>query len=90
MDGHLTYHDYEAPITEMQRLSSINQPFKLEFRKADGSRRIILKALLRGQAHAKHDANGPYKLQFIDTNNDQMGSCFIPLILALNDKKIVL
>ncbi|MEX0275709.1 MAG: hypothetical protein AB3N16_15160 [Flavobacteriaceae bacterium] len=52
--------------------------------------RIIQSALLRKQSKSQYDANSRYKLQFIDTVNEQMGSCFIPLLLAVNDKRIVL
>lgn len=84
------YNDYQGPIGEMQRLSKIGEPFKLEFRKLDGTKRIVYKAVLRGQSQSKNDKNGPYKLQYFDTQNEQMGSCYIPLITSLNDKKIVL
>ena len=84
------YTDYQSPISEMQRLSKLTKPFKLEFKKVDGTKRIIYKALLRGQSQSNQDKNGPYKIQFFDVDNEQMGSCYIPFILALNDKKILL
>jgi hypothetical protein len=90
VDEQNPYTDYQFPIGEMQRMSAIGQPFQIEFRKRDGSKRIIKKAILRGQSQVENDRNGPYKIQFFDTQNEQMGSCFIPLITALNDRKIII
>lgn len=84
------YRDYEAPISTMRELTKRGEPFQIEFIKLSGERRIIKSALLRKQSKGKYDRNSAHKLQFIDTQSDQLGSCFIPLITALNDKKIIL
>lgn len=85
------YKDHERPITLMRKLTAEGVPFKLEFRrKRDGKRRIVHRTLLRPQSLGKHDRNSRYKLQYIDVDNEQMGSVYIPLILSVNDKKIIL
>lgn len=84
------YKDFQDPITEMRRLTEQGIAFRLEFRKKNGERRIIDRALLRPQSIGKYDRNSAYKLQFIDQVNDTLGSCFIPLILSLNERKIIL
>lgn len=91
MGNQEVYKDHERPITLMRQLTVQGIPFKLEFRrKRDGKRRVVHRALLRPQSLGTVDRNSKYKLQFIDRDTDQMGSVFIPLILSVNDKKIVL
>ena len=89
--GHTTvYKDYAEPIKLMKVHTSEGIPFKLEFRKKNGERRLIANALLRKQSLGEHDSKSQYKIQYYDLDNESPGSCYIPLILAVNDKKIIL
>ena len=84
------YTDYQQPITEMRKLTALNTPFRMQFKKLDGSNKTIERALLRKQSLSDKDKNSAYKLQYLDTIHDTLGSCFIPLLTALNGKKIVI
>ncbi|QQV89945.1 hypothetical protein M1M27_gp01 [Cellulophaga phage Ingeline_1] len=90
MGNVLKYTEYQTPITLMRNLTRLNQPFRLEFRKVDGSRRIIQKALLRKQSLSTTDKRSAYKLNYINSQSEQMGSCYIPLLISVNDQKIIL
>ncbi|WP_156133241.1 hypothetical protein [Lacinutrix sp. Hel_I_90] len=72
----------------MHRLTELNTPFKLSYRRVNGTIRIVPSALLRKQTPKHKDAMAPYKFNYIDQQNDQLGTAYIPLLIAVNDKQI--
>ena len=84
------YSNYQDAVNEMQRLTELNSHFALKFIKSSGETRIVNKALLRKQTPSSKDANGQYKLNYIDVTEDALGSCYIPLICSLNNKNIII
>ena len=88
-DGN-TYSSHALAFSEMDRLTALNQPFRLAFRKANGDMKLIEKALLRKQTPTAKDIQARYKFNYFDVLNDQLGSAYIPLLLSVNDTKIIL
>lgn len=86
----LVYTSYADMFRDMHDLTSINEPFKLVFRKVDGSIKIIPKTIIRKQTPKGKDQNASYKFNYIDVVNDQCGTAYIPLLLSVNDKQIKL
>ncbi|MFC0605894.1 hypothetical protein [Winogradskyella pulchriflava] len=84
------YTSYSEAINEMIRLTELSTPFKLKFIKTNGTIKLIHKALLRKQTPTTQDANGSYKLNYIDQADDNLGNCYIPLITEVNDRKIII
>lgn len=82
------YSTHEQAFSDMSNHTKLNQPFKLMFRKENGDIKIIPKALLRKQTPTSKDKNGAYKFNYIDVVNDNMGSAYIPMLMAVNDKEI--
>lgn len=91
MDKSTVYNNYQEAFNDMHHHTELNEPFKLTFRKAsDASIKIIPKTLLRKQTPTANDKNGAFKFNYIDVINDECGSAYIPLLLAVNDKQIKL
>ena len=90
MDNQGHYSDYAEPITLMKELTLRGEPFKISFRKKNGEPRVIHRALIRKQPLSKDDQRSAYKIQLIDKDRDELRSAYIPLILAVNDKPIIL
>lgn len=84
------YKSYEAAFSDMKSLTALNTPFKLVFIKEDGAIKIVSKALIRKRTPIAKDSMSPYKFNFIDVTQDAFGSAYIPSLLSVNDKKIVL
>lgn len=84
------YSDYAQPISHMKELTARNTPFKVVFRKKDGSLRMIYRALLRKQSIGAGDKTSAYKIQLLDLDQDEPKSAYIPLLISVNDKKIIL
>ena len=82
------YTNYSAAFSDMQRLTQLNTPFKLVYRRVDGSLNIVVRALLRKQTPKHKDSKASYKFNYIDQQNDQLGTAYIPLLLSVNDKQI--
>ncbi|WP_422105584.1 hypothetical protein [Winogradskyella sp.] len=85
-----TYSNYQQIVGEMQRLTEANEPFTIKHIKIDGSIRIVNKALLRKQTPKSKDSKAQYKLNYIDTQQDVCGACYIPLLCSLNNKKVII
>lgn len=84
------YNNYEQPITIMKRLSEMNIPFAFSHLKLDGSVSRIRKAELRPQSMSSKDKFSRYKLQYTNIETGEKRSCYIPLLLTLNNKQILL
>ena len=84
------FSNYSEAFSVMHRLTEVNEPFKLTFVKSDGSIKVVASAILRKQTPKSKDSNGPYKFNYIDTINDNYGSAYIPMLLSVNDRKIIL
>lgn len=84
------YHNHADAFNDMHRLTALNEPFKLTYRRVDGSVDIIPETLLRKQTPTSKDRNGAYKFNYIDKQDDRLGTAYIPLLMAVNDKKVKL
>ena len=84
------FTSYSQAFELMQKATQLNEPFKLVHRKIDGSIKVIPKTLLRKQTDSRIDSQGSYKANYIDVTSDNYGSCYIPLIMSVNDKEIIL
>lgn len=84
------YNNYSDAFKEMQRLTSLNKPFKLVFKKLNGNTKIVPHALLRKQTHSSNDTMSAYKFNYVDMDKDDYKSAYIPLLLSVNDIKVVL
>ncbi|UOY07714.1 hypothetical protein L0P88_03985 [Muricauda sp. SCSIO 64092] len=84
------YSDYAQPISQMRAWTANNTPFKVVFRKKDGSMRLVNRALLRKQSIGANDRTSAYKIQLLDLDQDKPRSAYIPLLISVNDKKIIL
>jgi hypothetical protein len=82
------FKNHQEPITRMRKLSSINIPFTFSHKKLDGSSVIIRKAQLRKQTHSSKDSRSKYKLNYINLENDELRSCYIPLLTSFDGKLI--
>ena len=82
------YTNYRDAFSDMQMHTELGTPFKLTYRRVDGSLNIVTKALLRKQTPKHKDSKASYKFNYIDQQNDQLGAAYIPLLLAVNDKQI--
>lgn len=90
MDRIKHYTDYSEPIKDMQRITEAGATFHIEFRKQDGTRRVMHRAYLRKQSIQAKDKSSKYKLQLMDMDSNTPRSCYIPLILSVNHIKIKL
>ena len=90
MDNQGHYSDYAEPITLMKELTLRGGTFKISFRKKNGKPRVIHRAQIRKQPRTKDDNLSAYKIQLIDKDREELRSAYIPLILAVNDKPIIL
>lgn len=90
MNSTETYKNYPDAFSYMQACTKSNIPFKMMFKKDSGETKIVSKTLLRKQTPSSSDSMGSYKLNYIDVENDRLGCCYIPLIMAVNDIKIIL
>lgn len=68
----------------------MNIPFSFSYVKLNGDKCIVRKALLRPMSKSEKDRNAKYKLQYVNTENQEKRSCFIPLITSFNGTKIEL
>ena len=84
------YNNYAKAFDDMLNATSLNEPFKLSHRRIDGTIKVVHKALLRKQTDSRIDSMGSYKINYIDVTNNEMGTCYIPLILSINNKQIIL
>ena len=84
-----SYNNYQEPITQMRKLSELNIPFSFSHKKEDGTTSIIRSAKLRRQTSLKKDRNARFKLQYINLENNEKRSCYIPLLLSFNKKQII-
>lgn len=82
------YNSFEQAFSDMHSFTAAGKPFKLKFCKLNGEIKIIPKAFLRKRTPIAHDANTNYKMNYIDHTNNNCGNCYIPLIMAINDKEI--
>ncbi len=80
------YHNYEDPINTMRQHTSAGIPFSLTFMKLSGSIARVEKATLRGMSGT--GINAKYRLQYTNIATDEYRSFYIPLLMAVNDKKI--
>ena len=83
-----TNYTLEQAITVMKNSTKLAQPFKIKFRKLSGGNTIITRAALRPMAGTAADKMGKYKLQLVNQENDQLRSCYIPLIMEVNGIKV--
>ena len=84
------WNNYQDAFNEMQSLTEQNLHFKLKFTKADGSLNVVGRCLLRKQTPKAKDSMSEFKLNYIDKSDNTYGTCYIPLILEINDRKIVI
>mgnify|MGYP006909076382 CR=1 FL=1 len=84
------FNSHEEAFKAMHQLTANNKPFKLVFKKIDATIKIVPKALLRKRTHSSTDSNSAYKFNYLDVDKDECKSAYIPLLLSVNDKKIVL
>lgn len=84
------YKSYDAAFNDMKSMTAINAPFKLVFVKEDGKLKIVPKALMRKRTPVSKDSMSPYKFNFVDVTQDAFGSAYIPCLVSVNDKQIVL
>lgn len=80
------YTGYEEPIRMMQRLSKEGISFSLTFMKMNGNVAHIDKAILRSMS--LHGKNANHRLQYTNTSTEEHRSLFIPLLMAVNGRKI--
>lgn len=90
MSNKETYNSYGAAFDEIKRLALLQESFKLTHVRTDGSIKIVSQCLLRKQTPSMKDKNGAYKFNYIDKQNDEYGTAFIPLLLSVNDKPIII
>lgn len=84
------YSSYEQAFDYMVQMTKNNNPFKVSFVKENGEVKIIPKALLRKSTPSSADKNAQFKFNLIDTVNSNYATAYIPLLLSVNDKRIVL
>lgn len=90
MDTQEHYKDYAVPITQMKEITKRGGTFKIVFRRKDGKLRIIHRAILRKQSLGDTDSRSAYKIQLLNMDSMEARSAYIPLIVSLNDKPIIL
>lgn len=84
------FDSYQSAFDLMHGQTEANIPFKLKFIKADGSIAIINKCLLRKQTPSSKDSLSEFKMNYLDIADDTYGSCYIPLLLEVENRKIVI
>ncbi|WP_074406630.1 hypothetical protein [Aquimarina megaterium] len=80
------YHNYEDAINTMRQYTSAGIPFSLTFMKLSGSIARVEKAILRSMSGT--GINAKYRLQYTNTSTNEYRSLYLPLLMAVNDKKI--
>jgi len=88
--GNTIYTSHEQAFNDMLSFTKANESFKITFRKVNGDIKVVPKTLLRKQSPSSVDSNGAYKFNYIDQSNDTMGNAYIPLLMAVNDKQIII
>lgn len=73
-------------INVMKALSKQGRSFNATFMKITGGKSSVSGFRLV-KPNLKNDSKGKYKLQFINDNDDRR-SCYIPLLMSLNGKRI--
>ena len=81
------YSSFEQAIEYMKSSTASGIRFSISFVKQDGCLVHISNCLL---FRSRRDKTGAYRIGLYDTNAEQMKSCFVPLIISVNNRNIQL
>lgn len=76
-------------LKRMNELTEAGAPFKIEFMKLNGERRIINKAVLRKSYRNDFSTRGKFLVGYEDLENDKRRQFHRSLLLKLNDIEII-
>ncbi|WP_378186888.1 hypothetical protein ACE939_00885 [Aquimarina sp. W85] len=80
------YTSYEEAISLMELITGKGNTFSFTYMKLDGTVSYVSKAVLRSRAAT--GLNAKHRIQFTNVATNEHRSCYIPLLMAVNNKKI--
>lgn len=86
----VSQYSLEEAINVMENMTRLGKPFSVKFKKITGGNSIIPQASMRPMATTEKDSMGAYKLQLIAKHDDSFKSCYIPLLMEVNNIKIAI